>query len=1048
MYAPMTPLCPVGVVLQKLASRSLLASLALALAIGAGLASGSEPAAAQSADESTADDSATITTTLHPGWNLIGWIGPETPVVDLFREIPALQRVSARDAQAGAYVRARRTSGSATGALRLLTPGMGLWFLVGGNETIEWTRSAGSRSALLQLGPSFNLVAWFGGPESLEDALARLGNNLVRASRWNPQTQRYATYDPGRASTAGVLEVVAPGDGLRIDVNEAVGWWQQGAAPPPVVFVDDLDSETAFAIATAYEQARGLFTARFGIPEAAEITAHIYADEESLGAAYHERHGHNLASGRCVYRVGNELHHSASCYGEPESRIGQRYFGAATQHIAPRTQVPGAEAGYSPYGPIWLLLGTDAYMDAAYRETFGDESDPAGQAGIAALAFVAATWLAGQAGDEAFFEYYRLLPSSTSWQDAFERAFGIAVSDFRRSFGADHPDTASRLPQLADDPNEPVFVFVGDIAVDLQDELHVSLDESRDLFETQFDSRASAFTAYIGSDPEAIAPVYLAVRGHENPDLCGDYAHGAIFQLITCKNRDLVLAHEYVHVLQNHLAESASWGPAWLTEGVAVYGEALHRAIIGQGLTAGEGLELRRRWELARAMLEGDVPTLSNLETVDDPAERSHYRLGFIAADWLAQHAGAEALAGYYRRLPSSEGWEEAFEGAFDLTVDDFYTEFEGYWPEIEPLLPHLADDREGPVVVFLGDIEPSDQATHESAVEMVVALFSERFGVETVDSTVFVGANVESVEPIHWMLFEDAPQANFCGGRHGPAFVYAASCDDPLAGHLGRSYFIFVRDRLAPWGELPATEDGYSRMGPHWLDHGTYVYAELLSREAAGTTDYESERTTRIERAQANAADLRSLATSEGWDAANDSDQDGWVLGFLAAERLAEIAGDDAIFDYFRLLPSSAGWRDAFEGAFGLTVDDFYEDFEVHRAGIAPVLPQIRGLVLGPDGEPVEGAGLWLRWHSATGAYIEFARTAADGTFRFAARDGSYRLTLMEYFDGDWVTYGQYGGPTGFSTGSITVIEVDGADVTDIVIRLPSPLSELPPIP
>ncbi|MYB41562.1 MAG: carboxypeptidase regulatory-like domain-containing protein [Chloroflexi bacterium] len=1037
-----------GVVLQNLASRSLLAALALALAIGAGLASGSETAAAESADESTADDSATITTTLHPGWNLIGWVGPETPVADLFGEIPALQRVSARDARAGAYLRARRSGGSATGALRLLTPGMGLWFLVGGNETIEWTRPGAAESALLQLYRGFNLVAWLGGPDSLEDGLARLGDDLVRASRWNPQAQRYETHDPGRASSASVLDAVAPGDGLRIEVNETARWWQQGAAAPPVVFADDLDSETAFAIATAYQRARGLFTARFGIPETAEITAHVYADEESLGVAYHERHGRNLAPGRCVYRVGSELHHSASCYGEPESRIGQRYFGAATQHIAPRTQVPAAEAGYSPYGPIWLLLGTDAYMDAAYRETFGDESQPVGQAGTAALAFVAATWLAGHAGDGAFFEYYRLLPSSTSWQDAFERAFGISVTNFRLSFGADHPDTARHLPQLADAPDEPVFVFVGDIAADLQDELRVSLNATRDLFETQFDGRASAFTVYIGSDLRAIRPVYLAVRGYEDPALCGDYAHGAIFQIISCKNPELVLAHEYVHVLQNELAEGASGDPAWLAEGVAVYGEALHRALIGQRLPTGEGFELRRRWELARVMLEGDVPTLSNLETVDDPNERSHYHLGFIAADWLAGHAGVEALAVFYQRLPSSENWEEAFEGAFDLTVDDFYTTFEDYWPEIEPLLPHLADDREGPVVVFLGDIDSSGQAAHESAVGKVEALFSERFGVESVESTVFVGADVESLEPIHWMLFEDAPHTNFCSGRHGPAFVYAASCDDPLARHLSGFYFILARDKLAPWSELPGADDGYSRRGPQWLDRGTYLYAELLSGDAAGIADYGDERATRIKSAQANPADPRSLETAEGWNAANEADQSGWALSFLAVERLAELAGDEAVFEYFRLLPSSTSWREAFEGAFGLTVDDFYEDFEVHQADIAPVLPQVRGVVLGPDGEPVEGAGLWLRWHSATGAYIEFARTEADGTFRFAARDGSYRLTLMEYFDGDWVTYGQYGGPTGFSTGSITVIEVDEADVTDIVIRLPSPLSELRPIP
>ncbi len=1049
----------------------LFASLAVALAIGWGLASGSGIAEAESASE----DSATITTRLHPGWNLVGWVGPETPVADLFEELPALQQVSARDAEAGAWVQARPRSRSAAHGLRLLTPGMGLWFWIGGNETVEWTRPAGAESVLLQLHRGLNLAAWFGGPASLEDALARLGNAVVRARLWDPVTQGYETYDPDDANTAGVLDAVTPGDGLRIDLTGKTLWWPQGTDPPPVVFVDDLDTETALAIADAYQRARSLFIKRLGTPEAAELRAHVYADVDSLHRAYREWGGRDLPDRWCSFNDGSSLHHSASCYGAPESRMGERYFRALVLHMAPRAEVPEPEEGHSRYGPMWLLNGVDAYADAAYRATYGsvpydrlrtgliaaarrtalplsstaslDGRDAAGGPATTALGFLAIESLAQRAGEAAILGYYRLLPSSASWQEAFEGAFGLSAERFYDAFEVSRFERAPLLPHLADPSDEPAFVFVGEIDPEAQEDMRASLQATREIFSGQFGSKASDFTVYVGSGLEAITPEYLAVRGHENLNLCGDYSHNVIFQVFTCKNRDLVLAHEYVHVLQNKLAEGASWGPAWLTEGVAVYGEALHRAVIGQRLPASEGLELRRSWELARVMLTGDVPMLSSLETVDDAAERGHYRLGFLAADWLAEHAGPEALTDYYRQLPSSEGWEEAFEGAFDLTVGDFYATFEDYWPEIDPLLPHLADDREGPVVVFLGDIEASDRATHESAVEKVVALFSDRFGIESVESTVFVGANVGSLAPIHWMLFERGPDADLCSGWNGPAFLYAASCSDPLGRHFGRLYFGTVREELAPRSALPTADDGYSHWGPQWLYLGTVVHADLLSREAAGIANYEDERTIRVERAQANTTDLRRLEASEGWDAANEVAQSGWALGLLAAERLAELAGDEAIFEYFRLLPSSASWRDAFEGAFGLTVDAFYEDFAVHRADIAPALPQIRGVVLGPDGAPVEGAGLWLRWHSSAGAYIEFARTAADGTFRFAVANGSYRLTLMEHVDGNWITFGQYGGGDGFSTGSITVIEVDGADVSDIVIRLPSSLSKLRPI-
>ena len=58
-----------------------------------------------------------------------------------------------------------------------------------------------------------------------------------------------------------------------------------------------------------------------------------------------------------------------------------------------------------------------------------------------------------------------------------------------------------------------------------------------------------------------------------------------------------------------------------------------------------------------------------------------------------------------------------------------------------------------------------------------------------------------------------------------------------------------------------------------------------------------------------------------------------GRALSFLAGEWLAERAGEPALFEYYRLLPTSDSWEAAFEGAFGITIDDFYEKFEAYRA-------------------------------------------------------------------------------------------------------------------
>jgi hypothetical protein len=60
------------------------------------------------------------------------------------------------------------------------------------------------------------------------------------------------------------------------------------------------------------------------------------------------------------------------------------------------------------------------------------------------------------------------------------------------------------------------------------------------------------------------------------------------------------------------------------------------------------------------------------------------------------------------------------------------------------------------------------------------------------------------------------------------------------------------------------------------------------------------------------------------------------WVtraLGFLAVEWLAAHAGDPAVFDCYRRLPDARSRGEAFEGAFGLTFEEFYEQFEAYRA-------------------------------------------------------------------------------------------------------------------
>ena len=165
---------------------------------------------------------------------------------------------------------------------------------------------------------------------------------------------------------------------------------------------------------------------------------------------------------------------------------------------------------------------------------------------------------------------------------------------------------------------------------------------------------------------------------------------------------------------------------------------------------------------------------------------------------------------------------------------------------------------------------------------------------------------------------------------------VKATVCDQ-TTDMFERHYFSRVRDRLAPWPEVPY---GHDRRGPFWLVRGTADYTEYAYRAVAGADTLEQTRSWQIQRASRTAALLESLQTSADADAAGYWEAS--ALAFLAAGRLAERAGEPALFEYYAALPDAADWREAFETAFGIAPDAFYADFEAYRASIVPPFPHL----------------------------------------------------------------------------------------------------------
>ena len=147
----------------------------------------------------------------------------------------------------------------------------------------------------------------------------------------------------------------------------------------------------------------------------------------------------------------------------------------------------------------------------------------------------------------------------------------------------------------------------------------------------------------------------------------------------------------------------------------------------------------------------------------------------------------------------------------------------------------------------------------------------------------------------------------------------------------------------------------GVSRSSPEWIIEGTAVHNEELYLEHY--RDSETNRTDRLIPLR-NAGPFRDIADNFGI---------GWYgIAGLAIDWLVTHSGNpDASVGYWRSLSEDPDWSKAFESAFGIAPEGFFEAFEEHRIAIAADAPRISGVVLDPDGKHPRGGehhGLGIR--------------------------------------------------------------------------------------
>ncbi len=354
-------------------------------------------------------------------------------------------------------------------------------------------------------------------------------------------------------------------------------------------------------------------------------------------------------------------------------------------------------------------------------------------------------------------------------------------------------------------------------------------------------------------------------------------------------------------------------------------------------------------------------------------------------------------------------------------------------------------DVHEEPTIEFLGDVSAAKRAEIRALVADVRNIFDNYAAGKSAPEPLFVVSYDQEVLLRRFKEIEAYEHTDpICGTRSHSNRLYISL--EPVCGRPGvfaHEYFHHLQGATAPGHLLPYYGEGYSTFGPWWLTEGAAVYGEKLYVVPSGVASYDDERDREIRQAQHSIRGLAELELADDFFA----ESGGYSIGFLAVELLVQLSSVDALIHYYELLPQHDTWQAAFENAFGIAIDEFYESFEVYRDSVASTgekLFRIQGRVFGPDDQPLEGIGLWA-WqgdveNSGSGA------TRSDGSFVLIVPDGSFTLDIYADFSAGCSFVGWYDGDSiTDSYDEAARVKIDGESVDGIEVRLPAHPDDLP---
>ena len=338
-------------------------------AVGLGIGSG-----AQAGEPDRSTRSGTFTTTLYPGWNMVGWTGSNTATSTLFEAVPSLRQASSWDSERAAYRRAWRDDVS---DLPTLKRGMGLWLLLESDRQVEWTREELDEHVLVDLSAGRHLVGWDGTEgTAMAEVLADLGDAVVGASIWDAKLQEFRHFSGAMDGVAAERPDLNRGDALWLYLAEDTYWWLRGSAGPELVFIGELSEERRAEIRRVVAQVMSFYAHRYGIV-VPEYSLYISPDPDSAAARARELTGRgslfedNLEGGTVTDTAAAGLlgFIAGSFVTRDDDQfkfvLAHEYY-HLIQHFILRS------AGASAATPAWLIEGTAQYGEDLYGKHAGD----------------------------------------------------------------------------------------------------------------------------------------------------------------------------------------------------------------------------------------------------------------------------------------------------------------------------------------------------------------------------------------------------------------------------------------------------------------------------------------------------------------------------------------------------------------------------------------------------------------------------------------------------------------------------------------------------